>query len=455
MKKFLVLIIGLLFLGEARAQMTALEGMMIVNEASSELDRLRSNAQVDFNAQLFNLLVNAEAMVSRIESDVDHWLNKTDAILTDQQARLINNLQVTTNDLVEKIEKATSDELTKLSIDAQESISETIIGTKRARVVRQNFPTLINNDDNVNVLLEFKGTYLNNKNNVLIIDGNSIPPTSKGQRFLQYRIPKSRLVDSLEDTNTEQFKNVELQLYSKKKFLKKSKPLPRESYSIRVVPEVLSTVKVNYQVRYDSVIIREHQGMSGLVGCRSGRWNNCVSSSNLNIPVPKNVDVMGQKVDFYIDTQKIDKGLDKIVPLIVGSPGAYQCNGDTRITSATHSGQNSVAVSIYIQSHTGSGSKKECYMTFGAKFPIYGRVTGIVETHSLAIDSLFANIDLPMKISDKSEQIKFTAFENVELTTYAGKKLVLTPNRNQVGSIRANFLSDTRQVIFSSSEDFK
>lgn len=416
---------------------SSVQAMSTISAIGDELDNLRSNLDVSLDAKLYNLISTFEWSVNQIRQTGDHWLNKTDHILDEAERQLINDIQIQSRALMNALDERAEQRIDQATINLSMALSNTILGQRRATVLRYNFPTLVNNADDRNIILRFFGTHINNRNNRLELNGTKYEASVRSATELQFLIPKGELINGMQ-TGEVDFKQIKLELYKKPGLFGSNSKAGDLDFNIRVVPEVLGKYSVKYQIEYDSLIRRRYSGTSR-TGCRSSRTSNCVTNGQVTIRPPAENLLGRDQIQFYVDIEN-----PQISLIDQRRPG--QCNGATRVSQGTVN-QDGVTVHMYIQSHTGSGSRKECYSTFGASFNIVARVPDIRETISFEEIQLNAFSDESFVVSDPAHQTRFLTFESVQFTSFDGIRTILTPNNNSNGVITADFQLPTRQVI--------
>lgn len=441
MRKFFLLFTCSLIFIQSKAQdpiTTSAQAMITISGVAAELDNLRSNVDVSLDAKLYNLISTLEWSLGQIRQSGDHWLNKTDYILDEAERQLVNDIQIYSRELIDAVDQKAQARIDQATINLSMALSNTLLGQKKATVLRYSFPTLVHATDSTkNIILRFFGTHLKNKNNRLVIDKTKYKPITRNVTELQFMVPKKVLIHNL-NRDFVGFKEIKLELYKKPRIFGSKKKVADLDFNLRVVPNRLGEISVKYQIEFDSLIHRRYTGTSR-TGCTSSMFDNCNTNGTVTIRPPVENLLGRDQIQFYVNIENPDIQL-------IDSRGPNQCNSATRVSPGTVN-QNGVTVNMYIQSHTGTTTTRECYSNFGASFNIVARVPNLRETITEENIALNAFSDEAFIVSNPIHQTRFHTFEAVRFKSFDNIETILTPTNNSNGAITADFQLSTRQVI--------
>jgi hypothetical protein len=221
--------------GQALLVLDELESTVndMLNEAGNVGVRIINNAGV-------NILMSIESLRNMIKEGV----KDLDDSLTKQQQKAFDEI----NSLVDKVFdniKSSQNQLDQSLNSLGIALGNIPFSKRTPRILQTNSPLIVKNwTSSLNVC--FKGMYLNNVHNYLLVNGKEIKPTKRIDNLLEFEIPM-QIINSLIKQNNKYYKlNAKLVVY-KKKDSKKDKHKFEYPFYIKTFPrQIVTDLDVHY-----------------------------------------------------------------------------------------------------------------------------------------------------------------------------------------------------------------
>lgn len=441
----LIIVTSFSVFGQPGAVMTGIAAKDAINTLTGRLDDLRANAEISLNATAQNAINSLDYYLNALQQQGDHWLNDADYILKSTEMQLINDIQVAGDNLINGVTEKTDDLITKSSLQLINVLNTLPFTNKTPRITSYQFPVLLKNQSNSDILLKFSGAYLENRQNKLFIDGKHFTALSYNGNELTYLIPKKALLTGVDNQSEVHYRTLSVKLFSKGWLLGKNKEVGEFSFSIKSVPEAIGKVVPRFRARYDSIIHEYHNGTLMRGGCCGCGSSACTSNTTNHMRPPvKTID--GRQIQFKVNLDSMRANKFEVIDRRVQN----RCNSSSNVTLLGYT-EDQVTTHAYMRSHTPDFqglqySDEHCFTDHGANFWTFGIYEGFTTNVSLQESSMNNGNDISYEIPMQFQQ-KFNTWLDLKLVAYDGSTSILTPSKNKGGGIQADFNIENQQVI--------
>jgi len=394
---FTILFFGLI--NSANTQITAITISSALDQMENSAEEILNDVDYVLNHTINNAAINILNSIHQFRDAYSDILNKTVDELTQQQTMAFNGLARNVNEVFRNINNSI-DKVDNSIDNLALHMGHILIGDKIPRITKFSSPIIVRKGQS-DILIEFKGVFLNNDKNQLAVNGKHIEPSEKTDKSLKFFIESQDLVDINNSTPKVIFSNLELKCYHKKWYWLSSAEKSYK-YLIKTIPKKLATIKYFYDVE-ENVIKRKNRTEKFQVDVKSGSFRGFPPMPNFPKDKSQSFKVTARN-GWQIDINTIKANCS----------GNSSCNSNcsNQIENKTSSG---FTVNMYAR--TDSKPKVWCHYKCSVTFDETKttkemvKKDGVKEIYSETAESF----DLPENTKN---------FRKIEAELFTGKKLI-------------------------------
>lgn len=230
----------------ANAQVTEASIGLALNELENTAKNILNDANYAFNDVVNNAAVNVLNSIQQFKDAYSDILGKTSNELTIQQQTAFYGLEKNVNNIFYNIREM-NDRIDNSVDNLALHLGHTVVGDKIPRITYFSSPSIIRQKDNT-ILVEFKGVFLNDENNTLLVNGKTIKPDQHTDKELKYLIPTSYFKAYNNKEPKLLFENIEIVCNYKTGWIWKDDKKKNYKYLIKTLPYKLGDIQYEYTV---------------------------------------------------------------------------------------------------------------------------------------------------------------------------------------------------------------
>jgi|GEM_PF-6676418 len=284
-KVFIVIFIVFSLTGSLNAQTTVVTTGVLLNELERIAQNILNDSRYTFNDVVNRAALNVLNAIQQFKDMYSDILDKTTNALTEQQLLAFNGLQNNVKEIFSNIEQL-NDRIDNSVDNLALHLGHTLIGDKVPRITFFSSPIVIRGVGS-DILISFKGVFLNNQKNYLLVNNKKFVPQEYTDLTLKFLLPVSEVFYNIAPSISIVNETIKLFCYYQDGVISKESKSKEYQYLIRSFPNKLGTIAYEYDIKNMVRMSRDRSESwridvkSGCCGSRGkGRRSEMVTPEN-------------------------------------------------------------------------------------------------------------------------------------------------------------------------------